>query len=164
MRLVETSLNGLPPQAQIDTVGVQMDLQSIARAEKIYVVSHGRYGTVDELFADRAIPFSGENRHGYTYSAQADGESHFRITARPSTRRRQPGRPSRSTRPCRWCRRGEGLSRPEGVTEPRTELLRNGCGPLWSAAAEGGRCFIRPTGDAALGDRGAEGSAKPCPA
>lgn len=81
--LVETSVNGLPPQAQIDTVGVQMDLQSIARAEKIYVVSHGRYGTVDELFADRAIPFSGENRHGYTYSAQADGESHFRITARP---------------------------------------------------------------------------------
>jgi len=74
---------GMPPQEQIDTVGVQLDLQAIARAEKIYLVSHGRYGTVEELAAERAIPFSGENRHGYSYSAEADGDQHFRITARP---------------------------------------------------------------------------------
>ncbi len=81
--LTESTVGGVPPQQQIDTVGVQMDLQAIARAEKIYVVTHGRYGTMDDLFAARAIPFSGENRHGYSYSAEAEGESHFRVTARP---------------------------------------------------------------------------------
>ncbi len=75
--------SGVPPEQQIDTVGVQLDLQAIARAEKIHVVTHGRYGTLDELLAERAIPFSGENRHGYKYTAEAEGDQHFRITARP---------------------------------------------------------------------------------
>jgi len=73
----------MSPEQQIDTVGVQLDLQAIARAEKIYVVTHGRYGTLQDLAADGAIPFSGENRHGYNYAAEADSDRHFRITARP---------------------------------------------------------------------------------
>ncbi len=72
-----------PPEQQIDTVGVRLDLQAIARAEKVYAATHGRYGTLDELFSERAIPFRGESRHGYSYTAQVEGDQHFRITARP---------------------------------------------------------------------------------
>ena len=78
--LTETAV---PPEQQIDTVGVQLDLQAIARAEKMFVITHGHYGTLDELVSARAIPFRGENRHGYSYSAQAEGDQHFRITATP---------------------------------------------------------------------------------
>ncbi len=60
-----------------------MDLQAIARAERIYAVTQGRYGTLDELFSERAIPFRGESRHGYNYTAQVEGDQHFRIIARP---------------------------------------------------------------------------------
>ncbi len=81
--LTGSTVGGVPPEQQIDTIGVQMDLQAIARAEKIYVVTHGRYGSLDDLVSAREIPFSGENRHGYTYVAQTEGDRHFRVTARP---------------------------------------------------------------------------------
>ncbi len=76
--------SAVPPEQQIDTVGVRLDLQAIAQAEKIYVVTHGRYGTLEELASERAIPFRGENRHGYSYTAQVEGDQHFRIIARPN--------------------------------------------------------------------------------
>jgi hypothetical protein len=81
--LRESTVGGVPPEQQIDTVGVRLDLQAIARAEKMYVITHGRYGTLDELVSERALPFRGENRHGYRYTAQVEGESHFQITATP---------------------------------------------------------------------------------
>ncbi|MFB3906062.1 MAG: hypothetical protein ACE15E_21670 [Acidobacteriota bacterium] len=82
--LTETTVGGGPPQQQIDTVGVRMDLQSIARAEKIYVITHGRYGSFQDLVSDGAIPFSSENRRGYTYGIESEGDRHFRVTARPA--------------------------------------------------------------------------------
>jgi len=81
--LTESTVGGVPPEQQIDTVGVKLDLQAIARAQKIYVVTHGRYGTMAELLEARAIPFSGESRHGYTYAAEVEGDQRFRVTATP---------------------------------------------------------------------------------
>jgi len=81
--LTQGTGQGMPPGQQIDTVAVEMDLHAIARAEKVFLVTHGRYGTIEELTADGAIPFSGENRHGYTYTTVTAGDSHFRIIAAP---------------------------------------------------------------------------------
>lgn len=81
--LTESTVGGVPPQQQIDTVGIQLDLQAIARAEKMYVITHGRYATLGELVSERAIPFSGENRHGYRYAAEVEGDRRFRIVAAP---------------------------------------------------------------------------------
>ncbi len=72
-----------PPQQQIDTVGVRMDLLGIAQAERVFQATHGRYGSLEELVEDRAIGFSPENRHGYNYEAEIDGDQHFRVVATP---------------------------------------------------------------------------------
>jgi len=71
------------PDEEIAAVGVQMDLIGIARAQKVYVIGHGRYGTLRELAAAGHVGFQPENRHGYNYEAEIDGDRHFRITARP---------------------------------------------------------------------------------
>jgi len=81
--LTQVSPGGTSPEAQINTVGVHMALVSIARAEKAYLATHGRYGTVEELVEAGVIGLANSNPHGYTYQAEIDGERHFRITARP---------------------------------------------------------------------------------
>jgi len=72
-----------PPEQQIDTVAVRMDLLGIAQAERIYMATHGRYGSLEELVENRAIAFAPENRHGYSYEAEMDGDPHFRVVATP---------------------------------------------------------------------------------
>jgi hypothetical protein len=74
---------GAPPQEVIDTVGVRNDLLAIAQAERMYLASHGTYASIEQLQQDGAISFSGENRRGFTYTAEISGE-HFRIVARPA--------------------------------------------------------------------------------
>ena len=73
-----------PPAETINVVGVKSDLLAIAQAERMYMASHGSYGSVDELQQDGSITFSGTNRRGYSYTAEVDDGQHFRITARPS--------------------------------------------------------------------------------
>ena len=72
------------PQQRIDLTGVQSDLLSVAQAERIYLASHGSYGTLDQLEQDGALSFSVSGRRVYTYSAEVDGGAHFTITAIPS--------------------------------------------------------------------------------
>jgi hypothetical protein len=75
---------GQPPKEVIDVVGVKSDLLAIAQAERMYLASHGSYVSVDELQQDGSITFSGENRRGYSYTAEVDDGQHFKITARPT--------------------------------------------------------------------------------
>jgi len=71
-----------PPQQTIDVVGVKNDLLAIAQAERMYLASHGSYATVDQLQQDGSIQFSGNNRRGYNYATEINGE-HFRVVATP---------------------------------------------------------------------------------
>ena len=73
-----------PPQQQIDTTGVTADLLSIGQAERLYLASHGNYGSLDQLQADGGITFTGVNRRGYTFTADLDDGQHFTITATPA--------------------------------------------------------------------------------
>ena len=73
-----------PPAETINVVGVKSDLLAIAQAERMYLASHGSYVSVNELQQDGSITFSGENRRGYSYTAEVDDGQHFKITARPS--------------------------------------------------------------------------------
>ena len=75
---------GQPPKEVIDVVGVKNDLLAIAQAERMYLASHGSYVSVDELQQDGSITFSGQNRRGYSYTAEVDDGQHFKITARPT--------------------------------------------------------------------------------
>jgi hypothetical protein len=75
---------GQSPKEVIDVVGVKSDLLAIAQAERMYLASHGSYVSVDELQQDGSILFSGENRRGYSYTAEVDDGQHFKITARPT--------------------------------------------------------------------------------
>ena len=72
------------PAETVDVVGVKSDLLAIAQAERMYLASHGSYGSVDGLQQDGSITFSGENRRGYRYTAEVDDGQHFRITASPT--------------------------------------------------------------------------------
>ncbi len=72
------------PKEQIDVVGVKMDLEAIAHAERLYLASHGSYTDVNQLQQDGAIAFSGTNRRGYNYTATIDDGQHFKITATPA--------------------------------------------------------------------------------
>ena len=75
---------GNPPRQQIDIVGVSADLQAIAQAERLYLASHGAYGSLDQLQQEGSIMFSGAHRRGYSYVADVDDGRHFKITATPS--------------------------------------------------------------------------------
>jgi hypothetical protein len=75
---------GAPPQQTIDVVGVKNDLLAIAQAERMYLVSHGTYASLEQLQQDGALQFSGTNRRGYNYTAEVSGGEHFRIVATPA--------------------------------------------------------------------------------
>ena len=75
------------PKAAAEAVGVKNDLISIANAERGYLASEGRYGTLDELVAGKYITIT--SRPPYSYEAQATSDG-FRITATRTT----PGSPT----------------------------------------------------------------------
>ena len=74
----------VPPQQQIDVVGVKNDLIAIAQAERLYLATNGTYATLEQLQQDGALTFASVNRRGYNYVAEIDGGLHFRVTATPS--------------------------------------------------------------------------------
>lgn len=67
------------PKATVNLVGVRMDLSNIANAERRYMASEGKYGSLDDLISSQ---FISEVRHRgpYTYSVDVSGES-FVVTA-----------------------------------------------------------------------------------
>jgi hypothetical protein len=71
-----------PPQQQIDVVGVESDLRSMANAERQLMATRGTYATLEELEREGLL-VGGTERRGYSYTAQIDGTSGFTITAEP---------------------------------------------------------------------------------
>lgn len=68
------------PRATIDLVGVKMDLNNLAQAERRYQAREGHYGTLDQLRSGGDISMAGDHRGPYTYSASASDTS-FTVTA-----------------------------------------------------------------------------------
>ncbi|MEW5976640.1 MAG: hypothetical protein AB1898_12630 [Acidobacteriota bacterium] len=69
---------------RVDVTGVKSDLLAMAQAERLYLATHGTYGTLDELQRDGALTLESIDRRGYRYTAQIDGANGFKITAQPS--------------------------------------------------------------------------------
>jgi hypothetical protein len=64
--------------------GVKNDLISIANAERGYMASEGKFGSIDELINGKYITIRSE-RPPYTYSVEPSGNS-FRVTATRTTK------------------------------------------------------------------------------
>jgi hypothetical protein len=73
----------ISPKRQIDFVGIQSDLRSLAQAERIYFASNGAYAALDPLQQSGGVQFQGPNHRGYSFSIEIDGLKHFQITAKP---------------------------------------------------------------------------------
>ncbi len=76
-----TPANGVNPVQTIATTGVQMDLISIAQAERMYNVQNGSFGTMEQLSSNSTMNINSSGRDGYTYSVEVTGDG-FTATAR----------------------------------------------------------------------------------
>jgi len=88
------AVSAAPPQQQIDVTGIRASLLEIGQAQRIYLVAHGAYGTLDELRADSA-PHLGVDQRGYVFDVQPNGAQGFTATATPADSTR-PGWPTLS--------------------------------------------------------------------
>ncbi len=77
----EASPGGTVPTQSISTTGVQMDLDSIAQAERSYIALNGTYGTRDQLVSSGILTMPRTGRDGYTYSVEITTEG-FTATAK----------------------------------------------------------------------------------
>ena len=69
---------------QTDFVAARGDLLSLGQAERLYYAANGRYADLRELRrSNDTNPFPDSGRSGYRYTAEVEGEAHFRITASP---------------------------------------------------------------------------------
>jgi hypothetical protein len=80
----DVSGGGRPPAQQIDVIGVQGDLISLAQAERIYFAANGSYATLEQLQQGGNLRFQGSSHRGYLFAIEIDGSKHFRITAKPA--------------------------------------------------------------------------------
>ena len=76
--------DGKPLKQQATSVGVNDDLLSLAKAEKLYCATNGSYATLDELKRSNVMNFIPTGRAEYKYDAEVDGAEHFKITASPA--------------------------------------------------------------------------------
>lgn len=81
--LSQGSLAQAPLHEQIDVVGVRADLLSIGQAERHYLVSHGTYGTLEQLVQDQLLT-GGATRRGYLFGVTVNGSRGFTATATPA--------------------------------------------------------------------------------
>lgn len=72
-----------PPKQEIDVVSIRTELQTLGQAERQYLITHSRYGTLDDLKQEDLLP-AGLNRRGYTLTSSVDGSQGFTITATPT--------------------------------------------------------------------------------
>jgi len=72
---------GMVATQQIDLTGVQMDLNSIAQAERMYLAQNGSYTDLQTLITSGTMNLSRTSRDGYTYSVETSGNG-FTATAR----------------------------------------------------------------------------------
>jgi hypothetical protein len=68
------------PQEQIDVIDIKSNLLTIGQAQRMYLVAHGTYGTIEQLQQDGPSSLGTETR-GYVFSATTDGARSFTVTA-----------------------------------------------------------------------------------
>jgi hypothetical protein len=73
----------MPPQQQIDVVDIRTHLLNIGQAERMYLVNHGTYGTIEQLQQDGSPTLLTENR-GYAFTVVFNGAQSFKATATPT--------------------------------------------------------------------------------
>ena len=64
----------------ISTTGVQMDLNAIAQAERMYLAQNGSYASLDQLASSGTMNISAAGRDGYTYNIETSPAG-FVVTA-----------------------------------------------------------------------------------
>lgn len=72
---------GMVVTQAISTTGVEMDLNAIAQAERVYFAQNGSYVDLDQLTSSGALTMARNGRDGYTYSIETSG-SGFTVNAR----------------------------------------------------------------------------------
>jgi hypothetical protein len=90
--LTSAGVGDAPPQQTIDTIDIKTNLMNIGQAERTYLVSHGTYGTLEQLQQDGPPALPTENR-GYVFSVTANGAQSFTAIATP-TDPNKPGWPT----------------------------------------------------------------------
>jgi len=65
----------------ISTVGVEMDLNAIAQAERMYQAQNGSYASLDQLLSSGTMNLARTSRDGYTYTVDTSPAG-FTVTAR----------------------------------------------------------------------------------
>jgi hypothetical protein len=73
--------SGGSPAQMISTTSVQMQLVSIAQAERMYYVQNSTYATLDDLASSGTLTLKTPDPDGYTYAVDAS-PSGFKATAR----------------------------------------------------------------------------------
>jgi hypothetical protein len=71
---------GMVATQAIDLTGVQMDLNAIAQAERMYFAQHGAYADLSTLASDGTMNIARTSRGGYNYSVETSGNG-FTATA-----------------------------------------------------------------------------------
>ena len=81
---------GAVPTQVISTTRVEMDLSTIAQAERSYYAQNSSYGTMDQLVSGGELSAALSGRDGYTYTMDASS-SGFTVTAKwaPQTAEQQ---------------------------------------------------------------------------
>jgi hypothetical protein len=64
----------------ISTTGVEMDLNNIAQAERMYFAQNGSYASLDRLASSGTMNIAGTGRDGYTYTVDSSSTG-FLVTA-----------------------------------------------------------------------------------
>jgi len=64
----------------ISTTGVQMDLNAIAQAQRMYFAQNGSYASLNQLVSGGTMNISAGGRDGYTYSVETSPRG-FVVTA-----------------------------------------------------------------------------------
>jgi hypothetical protein len=76
-----TPAGGVVATQSISTTRVEMDLSTIAGAERSYYAQNGSYGTIDQLVSGGELSAAINGRDGYNYSMDASS-SGFTVTAK----------------------------------------------------------------------------------
>jgi hypothetical protein len=64
----------------ISTTGVEMDLNAIAQAQRLYFAQNGSYASLDQLVSSGTMNIAAGGRDGYTYSVETHPRG-FSVTA-----------------------------------------------------------------------------------
>jgi hypothetical protein len=67
----------------ISTTGVQMDLNAIAQAQRLYFAQHGSYASLEQLISSGTMNLTASGRDGYTYTIQTSPNSFLVTASRP---------------------------------------------------------------------------------